>query len=131
MNINAKLSLPRFEGHSFLFVPKKLVKLQADILCKKIVERGGSVTSKYCSSTTHILVPRGVTYEEGLKSIAIQREMLHDDVKVLGIDWLPECIRTNTIVPTASFEITAAQENDQPLSPPPSKRSRNVPRCKF
>ena len=74
------------------------MRLQGDIFLKKIVERGGSVTSKYCLSTTHILVPRGVTYDEGLKSIAIQ-----GDVKVLGIDWLPECIRTTFI--TAPFKV--------------------------
>ena len=36
--------LPRFDGFSLLFVPKKLVKLQAEIISKKIGERGGVVT---------------------------------------------------------------------------------------
>ena len=76
--------VPSFEGISFWFVPKKLVKTQRQIMEQKIKERGGVVSTNYGPQTTHVLVPRGDTLEDFRK--AMGRNTLEANVKIARID---------------------------------------------
>ena len=77
------------DGLKFYFITKKLEKWQHKILTEKIKRFGGTVSSHFDRSTTHVLFPREVGYQRG------------DTVVLVSIDCLSDCIGERKLVPTA------------------------------
>jgi len=78
-----------------------LGKLQHKILIEKIKRFGGTVSSHFDRSTTHVLFPRG---EDSLKSTKVR-----DTVVLASIDWLSDCISERKLVPTAQCQVRSMQ----------------------
>ena len=85
------------DGLKFYFITKKLEKWQHKILTEKIKRFGGTVSSHFDRSTTHVLFPREVGYQRG------------DTVVLVSIDWLSDCIGERKLVPTAQFQVRRMQ----------------------
>ena len=64
---------------------------------EKIKRFGGTVSSHFDRSTTHVLFPREVGYQRG------------DTVVLVSIDWLSDCIGERKLVPTAQFQVRSMQ----------------------
>ena len=95
------------DGLKFYFITKKLGKLQHKILTEKIKRFGGTVSSHFDRSTTHVLFPREVDYQSGMDSL--KSTTVGDTVVLVSIDWLSDCIGERKLVPTAQFQVRSMQ----------------------
>lgn len=100
----ASLSSNFLTGLEFYFITKKLVKVQHKILVGKIKKFGGNVCERFNQNTTHVLFPRGVTYQCGLEYLKSTPK--RDAVALVTIDWLPACIAERKLIPTTQFEVS-------------------------
>ena len=70
---------------------------------EKIKRFGGTVSSHFDRSTTHVLFPRKVDYQSGMDSL--KSTTVGDTVVLVSIDWLSDCIGERKLVPTAQFQV--------------------------
>jgi len=79
-----------------------LVKAQHKIHVEKIKRFGGTVSDRIDKDITHVLLPRGVDYQAGLRSLKFTPVKT---VQLVSIDWLPACIAERKVIPTRHFEV--------------------------
>ena len=91
------------DGLKFYFITKKLGKLQHKILTEKIKQFGGTVSSHFDRSTTHMLFLCEVDYQSGMDSL--KSTTVGDTVVLVSTDWLSDCIGERKLVPTAQFHV--------------------------
>ena len=77
------------------------------ILTGKIKRFGGTVSSHFDRSTTHVVFPREVDYQSGMDSL--KSTTVGDTVVLVSIDWLSDCIGERKLVPTAQFQVRSKQ----------------------
>ena len=103
----ASFSSNFLDGLRFYFITKKLGKLQHKILTEKIKRFGGTVSSHFDRSTTHVLFPREVDYQSGMDSL--KSTTVGDTIVLVSIDWLSDCIGERKLIPTAQFQVRRVQ----------------------
>ena len=74
---------------------------------EKIKRFGGTVSSHFDRSTTHVVFPREVDYQSGMDSL--KSTTVGDTVVLVSIDWLSDWIGERKLVPTAQFQVRSKQ----------------------
>ena len=88
-----------FYGFEFYFAPKKQIRIQVQILKKKITELGGAFTDIQRNTTTHVVYARGARREN--KTSESEPEGVHH----IRVDWLAECLKKGSLVSYNGFEL--------------------------
>lgn len=60
------------------------------------------MSDRFNENTTHVLFPRGVDYQAGLQSL---KSTPTETVRLVSIDWLPDCIAERKLILTTQFEV--------------------------
>ena len=94
------------KGLCFAFVPKRITKLQQEILTEKVIKFGGHVDS-IGQDTTHVLFHESITFEKGMKSLKLST--LPKSVVAVTVGWLPACIAKHMIVSVVPFQVQLNQ----------------------
>lgn len=102
-NMSSTSNSLSFDGLRFFFISKKIGKTQRQILIEKIIKFGGTIVNKISQSTTHVLLHRDVSLEDGLKYANIAE--LPVTVKTVKIEWVSYCIFHQKILDTSTFEV--------------------------
>ena len=85
----------------------KIRKNESTQHTEKIKPFGGTVSSHFDRTTTHVLFPREVDYQSGMDSL--KSTTVGDTVVLVSIDWLFDCIGERKLVPTAQFQVRSMQ----------------------
>lgn len=81
----------------------KIRKNESTQHTEKIKPFGGTVSSHFDRTTTHVLFPREVDYQSGMDSL--KSTTVGDTIVLVSIDWLSDCIGERKLVPTAQFQV--------------------------
>lgn len=90
-----------FDGFEFYFVPKKQIRIQVQILKKKITELGGVFSDIQRNTTIHVVYARGARRENKTSEPEPEPEGVHH----IRVDWLAECIKKGSLVSYNGFEL--------------------------